>query len=61
MSEYNGLTVGVLALQGAFEEHQKHLESFGCTTRQVSSLAAKTRCFFFIESFFIIFLTICDF
>lgn len=27
--------VGVLALQGAFEEHQKSLEAIGCRTRQV--------------------------
>ena len=27
--------VGVLALQGAFEEHQHCLEAVGCKTRQV--------------------------
>jgi glutamine amidotransferase PdxT len=27
--------IGVLALQGAFEEHQKCLETIGCRTRQV--------------------------
>jgi glutamine amidotransferase PdxT len=31
--------VGVLALQGAFEEHQKCLEAVGCRTRQVSTIA----------------------
>lgn len=35
MSEFQDLTVGVLALQGAFEEHQNHLESLGCKTVQV--------------------------
>jgi glutamine amidotransferase PdxT len=29
--------VGVLALQGAFEEHQACLEAAGCRTRQVSA------------------------
>ena len=32
-----GPLVGVLALQGAFEEHQKCLEAVGCRTIQVSS------------------------
>jgi len=27
--------IGVLALQGAFEEHQKCLEAIGCRTVQV--------------------------
>ena len=31
--------IGVLALQGAFEEHQKCLAAVGCRTRQVSSLS----------------------
>ena len=31
-----GPLIGVLALQGAFEEHQQCLESIGCRTRQVS-------------------------
>jgi glutamine amidotransferase PdxT len=31
--------IGVLALQGAFEEHQKCLEAVGCRTRQVSFLS----------------------
>jgi hypothetical protein len=30
--------VGVLALQGAFEEHQASLEASGCRTRQVRKL-----------------------
>lgn len=30
-----GPLVGVLALQGAFEEHQKCLEAVGCRTVQV--------------------------
>jgi glutamine amidotransferase PdxT len=30
-----GPKVGVLALQGAFEEHQKCLEAVGCRTVQV--------------------------
>jgi hypothetical protein len=30
-----GPLVGVLALQGAFEEHQAHLEAVGCRTVQV--------------------------
>mmetsp|Transcript_13346 Transcript_13346/g.25334 ORF Transcript_13346/g.25334 Transcript_13346/m.25334 type:complete len:291 (-) Transcript_13346:2474-3346(-) len=34
-----GPLVGVLALQGAFEEHQKCLESIGCRTRQVRTAA----------------------
>jgi hypothetical protein len=29
------LLIGVLALQGAFEEHQKCLEALGCRTKQV--------------------------
>jgi glutamine amidotransferase PdxT len=29
--------VGVLALQGAFEEHQACLEASGCRTKQVST------------------------
>ena len=29
--------IGVLALQGAFEEHQSILESLGCKTVQVST------------------------
>ena len=29
--------VGVLAIQGAFEEHQTLLEASGCRTKQVSS------------------------
>lgn len=33
-----GPLIGVLALQGAFEEHQKCMEAVGCRTRQVSSL-----------------------
>jgi len=32
----DGPLVGVLALQGAFEEHQKCLEALGCRTVQVS-------------------------
>lgn len=28
--------VGVLAIQGAFEEHQKCLEASGCRTKQVN-------------------------
>jgi hypothetical protein len=35
----SGPLVGVLALQGAFEEHQKCLEAVGCRTRQVSTIA----------------------
>jgi len=35
MAESNKLTIGVLALQGAFEEHQQLLESLGCNTVQV--------------------------
>jgi hypothetical protein len=35
----SGPLVGVLALQGAFEEHQKCLEAIGCRTRQVSTIA----------------------
>jgi len=30
-----GPMIGVLALQGAFEEHQKCLEAIGCRTVQV--------------------------
>jgi len=30
-----GPLIGVLALQGAFEEHQKCLEAIGCRTVQV--------------------------
>lgn len=32
-----GPLVGVLALQGAFEEHQKCLEQVGCRTIQVGA------------------------
>eukprot|EP00549_Striatella_unipunctata_P001924 CAMPEP_0118688586 /NCGR_PEP_ID=MMETSP0800-20121206/9005_1 /TAXON_ID=210618 ORGANISM="Striatella unipunctata, Strain CCMP2910" /NCGR_SAMPLE_ID=MMETSP0800 /ASSEMBLY_ACC=CAM_ASM_000638 /LENGTH=291 /DNA_ID=CAMNT_0006585867 /DNA_START=20 /DNA_END=895 /DNA_ORIENTATION=+ len=35
MTEQQGPLIGVLALQGAFEEHQQHLEAIGCQTRQV--------------------------
>lgn len=34
-----GPLIGVLALQGAFEEHQKCLEAIGCRTVQVGCLA----------------------
>lgn len=34
--------IGVLAIQGAFEEHQKCLEASGCRTKQV--------CFLFIKN-----------
>lgn len=30
-------TVGVLALQGAFEEHQSCMEKLGCTTKQIKT------------------------
>ena len=33
-----GPLVGVLALQGAFEEHQTCLEAVGCRTRQVCTV-----------------------
>ena len=35
MAETLSPLVGVLALQGAFEEHQKCLEAAGCRTKQV--------------------------
>jgi len=34
------LLIGVLALQGAFEEHQKCLEAIGCQTVQVIHLGS---------------------
>uniref|UniRef100_A0A7S2KRD6 glutaminase n=1 Tax=Leptocylindrus danicus TaxID=163516 RepID=A0A7S2KRD6_9STRA len=37
MSDFSNLTVGVLALQGAFEEHQYCLEQLGCKTIQVKT------------------------
>ena len=37
MNDFKDLTIGVLALQGAFEEHQQRLEALGCKTRQVCS------------------------
>jgi glutamine amidotransferase PdxT len=36
MAESSSPLVGVLALQGAFEEHQACLEAAGCRTKQVS-------------------------
>jgi 5'-phosphate synthase pdxT subunit len=45
--------VGVLALQGAFEEHQKCLESAGCRTKQVTFL-----CFFLEYQLLVIFYSI---
>ena len=35
MSDFTGLTIGVLALQGAFIEHVKMLEGLGATAREV--------------------------
>ena len=35
MSDFSGLTIGVLALQGAFIEHVKMLERLGATAREV--------------------------
>lgn len=47
-SESSGPLVGVLALQGAFEEHQACLEAIGCRTVQVSCgfLSQLNVCFF---------------
>ena len=39
-STTDGPLVGVLALQGAFEEHQTCLEAVGCRTRQVNVVVA---------------------
>mmetsp|Transcript_9326 Transcript_9326/g.13584 ORF Transcript_9326/g.13584 Transcript_9326/m.13584 type:complete len:281 (-) Transcript_9326:268-1110(-) len=39
MTTTSSLRIGVLALQGAFEEHQTCLESTGCTTLQVRTPA----------------------
>ena len=47
-SETNSPLVGVLALQGAFEEHQKCLKEIGCRTLQVRRTLLPTiqKCFF---------------
>ena len=35
--------IGVLALQGAFEEHQACLEAVGCRTVQVGNIVGRSK------------------